>query len=402
MNNPLFASSIRNLLHINVITDVQNEECVRRFEDSFCYNARLQPMFLAKNLSHLITDIQDGILYEFRDAIGICLLLMRIEEEPVLIGPFVRREFDAARVHRVMISRGLSASYEDLLRLYYSSFPLCSVSHAIDTVLAMVKTFWPEKEEFRLARIDDYPEKHKLPKEASSEILDYSILYRRYDLENQFLSCIERGDTENVMTAYRQIGTAGITENRYTNAIYQNPSVGFAMLRVLVRKAAESGGASIIEVNEITQRALQLAMAEPNYTKKMQIIQNMIMELTEAVDQARSRLRDYSTPIRKVVEILRHSYAQELTLPYLASQVNLSPSQLSRRFSKETGMSITQYIAATRCEEAALLLADSEISIQQIAAYVGYMDNNYFVKVFKRQYGMTPSEYRKKNAGKKA
>ena len=48
------------------------------------------------------------------------------------------------------------------------------------------------------------------------------------------------------------------------------------------------------------------------------------------------------------------------------------------------------------------MLTGSDASVQQISAYVGYLDNNYFVKVFKKQYGMTPTEYRAKNPGKKA
>ena len=57
-------------------------------------------------------------------------------------------------------------------------------------------------------------------------------------------------------------------------------------------------------------------------------------------------------------------------------------------------MTITQFISQLRCTQAAELLAENRLSIQEISAYVGYIDNNYFVKVFKKQYGMTPSEYR--------
>ena len=40
------------------------------------------------------------------------------------------------------------------------------------------------------------------------------------------------------------------------------------------------------------------------------------------------------------------------------------------------------------------MLRDSSYPISEISSYVGYIDNNYFVKVFKKQYGMTPTEYR--------
>ena len=57
-------------------------------------------------------------------------------------------------------------------------------------------------------------------------------------------------------------------------------------------------------------------------------------------------------------------------------------------------MTITEYLANLRCTEASRLLKESAYPIEEIAAYVGYLDNNYFVKVLKKKYGLTPSEYR--------
>ncbi|MBR4394521.1 MAG: helix-turn-helix transcriptional regulator [Oscillospiraceae bacterium] len=398
MDNNLFISAIHNLLHISVLSDAQDEENIRNFAERFCFNAQFQPLFQAENLCRLIGEMEESILYEFRDTIGICLLLLRIEKNTFLIGPFVRREFDAVRLRRVTISMGITVSAEESLRLYYSNFPLCSMSRAIDTVLACVKTFWPESESLRLARIDDYPESRRLPKEAYTDNTDYSSIYLRYDLENHFLRCIERGDVENVLTAYTQMNTSGLSGKRHSNAIYQDATIGFAILRTLARKAAENGGASLPDVHEIVQRAIQLSLAEQDITKRIQTMRNMILELTEAVDRARSRMGNYSPPIRKAVDLLRHRFSQELDLRALAAQVGLSPSYLSHCFSKELGMSITQYIAVLRCEAAASMLNTSNTPINEISTFVGYFDSNYFVKVFKKHYGTTPSEFR---AGKK-
>lgn len=68
---------------------------------------------------------------------------------------------------------------------------------------------------------------------------------------------------------------------------------------------------------------------------------------------------------------------------------------LSKKFKKETGLTFGSYIAKKRCEKAALLLKETALQVQEISNYVGYPDNNYFIKVFKKMYNMTPSEYRK-------
>lgn len=395
MDKMLFAAVLRNLLHINVSVDALDDKALRAFEDKYCYHPALQPMFRSETMKRLSEQIETGVLYEFRDRLGICALFFIMEGSPVSVGPFVRREFDMEKTRRVMLSAGLPGSYAESLQLYYSNFPLCGMSRAIDAVLACYKAFCPDGAELALSRIDDYPETRRLPKLAYEESIDYSSIYRRYELENQFLQAIEKGDVENVLPAYGRMQLGSISTNRYVNAVYQDANIGLSMVRALARKAAENGGASVVEVNEITQRAVQHMINEQSVPKKVQISRDMFVELAEAVDRARSRAGSYSPPIRRAVETLRHNYSQELDLSWLAEHVGISLSHLSHSFSREVGMSIMQYVASLRCEEAASLLRTGDESVQEIAAYVGYTDNNYFVKVFKKQYGMTPSEYRK-------
>ena len=73
---------------------------------------------------------------------------------------------------------------------------------------------------------------------------------------------------------------------------------------------------------------------------------------------------------------------------------HVSEEHLSRLFKKEMGITLTAYIADLRTKKAAELLKTSMLSVAEIAMYVGYPDSNYFVKVFKKRYGMTPSAYR--------
>lgn len=397
MDHELFSAVLRNLLHVNVYAGVLDEQYLHMMEEKYCYHPALQPLFQADVLRPLLQKIEPGILYEFRDRLGVCVLFFMLEGVPMNVGPFVRREFDLERTRRLMLSAGLPGSFAESIRLYYSNFPLCGMTRAIDAILACYQAFLPDAPALNLARIDDYPETHRIPTQNYNENVDYGSIYRRYELENQFLRTIEKGDAEHVVIAHDQMAAAGLRDKRYVNAIYQDVNVSSAILRTMARKAAETGGASVVEINEITQRAVQKMLAETTTPRKMLVIKQMCVELAEAVDRARSRLGNYSPPIRKAVEVLRHNYSQNLSLPELAEHVGMSASHLSRLFSKEIGMNISQYVAALRCEEAASMLRGSDFPIREVSAYVGYLDNNYFVKVFKKHYGMTPSEYRAKN-----
>ena len=307
MDYALFCSVLRNLLHVNVHAGALDEEYLRAFEDKYCYHPVLQPMFRVETMRPLLDMIESGVLYEFRDQLGICSLFFLLNEVPVAVGPFVRREFDLERTRRVMLSAGLPGSYAESIRLYYSNFPLCGMTRAIDTVTACLQAFCPEAPMLTLARIDDYPKTHKLPTQNYEGSLDYSSIYRRYELENQFLRTIEKGEVENVLMAYDRMATAGLRDKRYVSAIYQDVNMSLAIIRALARKAAEQGGASVVEVNEITQRAVQQMQAETSLQRKMQIARRMYVELAEAVDRARSQMGAYTGPIRKAVNALRHN-----------------------------------------------------------------------------------------------
>jgi len=84
----------------------------------------------------------------------------------------------------------------------------------------------------------------------------------------------------------------------------------------------------------------------------------------------------------------------------LCSHFGMSRAKLYQISMANFGMGITEYIRSLRVKKAQDLLIDSNDSISTVAEKVGIHDYNYFTKVFKREIGMTPSQYRKDNEGK--
>ena len=105
----------------------------------------------------------------------------------------------------------------------------------------------------------------------------------------------------------------------------------------------------------------------------------------------------HSMLVRQAVGYLEVNFNHPILLADLADYLNVTPAVLSRRFQEETGISVHQYLTNCRLKIAENLIATTDRQVRDIAAYVGIPDNNYFTKVFKAQYGVTPSEYRKKH-----
>ena len=121
----------------------------------------------------------------------------------------------------------------------------------------------------------------------------------------------------------------------------------------------------------------------------------MIEKYTDAINHISAT---YKSPIVLRIQkyVLQH-ISEEITLSDLSKITNKNPSYLSRRFKKETHMTLKNYVNMLRINEAKALLEESEISILDIALKVGIPDQSHFAQVFKKNVGMTPRMYRKLN-----
>ncbi len=94
--------------------------------------------------------------------------------------------------------------------------------------------------------------------------------------------------------------------------------------------------------------------------------------------------------------ISKHYSDYSLSIKDISEHVHLSTSYLCTIFKTETGKTLNQYITEYRIEKAKQLLIDPRNKITDISSRVGYSDGNYFGKSFKKEVGLSPSEYRDK------
>jgi YesN/AraC family two-component response regulator len=104
-----------------------------------------------------------------------------------------------------------------------------------------------------------------------------------------------------------------------------------------------------------------------------------------------------SEEIRRALTFIDGHYNENIRLTLIAGEVCMSSYYFSRLFKKEVGVNLSQYILHKRLEKAKQMLAETERSIVDISASVGFREHNYFGKLFKKFVGATPSEYRKKS-----
>jgi two-component system response regulator YesN len=105
--------------------------------------------------------------------------------------------------------------------------------------------------------------------------------------------------------------------------------------------------------------------------------------------------------VNQVKDYIHDHLSEDVSLHILADQVNLHPVYLSKVFKLETKEGIKDYLHRVRMEKAVHLLKNSELRIYEITTEVGYLNTPYFIKVFKKEFTMTPQEFRDNQAAHK-
>ena len=99
-------------------------------------------------------------------------------------------------------------------------------------------------------------------------------------------------------------------------------------------------------------------------------------------------------PIAQIGTYIEQHFAEELSLQGMSERFYLSREYISRRFKQQYGVNLSEYVLTIRMNEAKRLLETSRQRIYEVAQAVGFSDDKYFRKVFKKQVGVTPNEFR--------
>jgi len=130
------------------------------------------------------------------------------------------------------------------------------------------------------------------------------------------------------------------------------------------------------------------------FNKNDEFIEMFIKLLTDIIEKGIPVGFDSRSIIQLIRRDLDKNYNQDLTLDIVSRKYGISAKYCSALFKKEIGINFIEYINHIRIKESRNMLEDTEIDISNISHSIGYNNINYFYKIFKRETGITPIEYR--------
>ncbi|MEF9960186.1 MAG: response regulator [Niameybacter sp.] len=126
-------------------------------------------------------------------------------------------------------------------------------------------------------------------------------------------------------------------------------------------------------------------------------LQVLINELIYTICTSMEQVKDkhYRKEIVEIMEYVEAHIGEKITLTFIANQVNMNESYISRLFKNETGMNIINYINIRKMEKAKELLKEKNMIVKDVAYALGFEEQSYFNRMFNKYFGVNPKEYKK-------
>ncbi|MFB9274823.1 response regulator [Cohnella cellulosilytica] len=166
--------------------------------------------------------------------------------------------------------------------------------------------------------------------------------------------------------------------------------------RTLYHRVVEHLGAVHRISPDAGLETLQLLGYEPDAGALERHFLQFVRDTVAQVPSRTAKGAELSQQIRHYID--RH-FAQQLTLEEVADRFFLHPVYLSVMFKEKTGETFQDYLRRIRMERAKQLLLTTKYRIDRISVMIGYENTKYFYKVFKKETGFTPADFRQRQLG---
>lgn len=315
----------------------------------------------------------------------------------IIVGPYLLEEPSTTQIQDIIFTQQWPIALVAHVQQFYQSLPIID-KEKFHTMIEFIQYTLKHSSlstlpKFHIEEVT-YPFSSLDKQVHMDKVSNVHIIEERYRNENQLMSAIEQGNLDLVqqLISSEQMNKNQIPDRFPNDPLRSRKNLSFVR-NTTMRKAAEFGGVHPIYIDSISEKyAIQIEKTS-TVQQLEQLIVEMCIEYCKLVQQL--SLKHFSRPVRKSMEYIRIHLDEEITLDSLAELVNRSKYELSRMIKSETSFSLPELVNQFRIKEALNLLKNESLSITDIAQMVGYNDVNYFIKVFKKKYHVTPNQYRK-------
>lgn len=319
------------------------------------------------------------------------------DKQILFIGPYLTKEISYHDIQTLMNTLQIPPELFPQLQDYYYALPALTAKTAFSSLLrhayaSIFDTELPSVQHLDLKQSESqeqFLETHHfyVPEDA---VLSMQLLEERYHIEDELLDAISHGNLAKALSVSNTMSSirfAPRSDSELRN--HKNLMITF---NSLMRRTAYVAGVHPFYIDAVSSNYATLIEQCRTVEETQDIIPYMVRSYCDLVDKR--SMSSYSEPVRKILVTIDASLTGDLSLKRFANDLFLNTSYLSTLFKKEVGMTLTDYVNKNRIAYAKKLLKSTALSVQDVAINSGIPDIHYFTRLFRREAGMSPREWR--------
>jgi Response regulator containing CheY-like receiver domain and AraC-type DNA-binding domain len=382
-----FANLKSKLLHSLIMSDDSDENLAKNIANSGLFSADKKSMRICllhvsnriTNFSKLKSELEPrltqicnryhtGFYLSMLDAMNIVLLLSCSDRELEKNSPFLKE-----------IEKYLTGISSQTTKIYLS------IGNKCNEPVQLSVSYQSALEALKCLSFQEY---------GCCSYSDEPFSDRHYGIEeavlDRFQQAISSSNIDEIISILEDIRTKLKKERAVLNHSVRN--IYYKLDNIIWRYESRVSSLKQEEGQSSDENSIEIDCA----MTLSELTEYIIKHAREAIHKNQNEVKN-SSAVCQTLELIHKDYMNpELSVNSLAEGVFLTPTYLSALFKKETGVTIGQYLTNYRIERAKQLLRDKRYKLYRISSLVGYSDANYFARIFKRQVGIIPSEYREK------
>ncbi|MBO5701670.1 MAG: helix-turn-helix domain-containing protein [Clostridia bacterium] len=356
-------------------------------------------------LSDFIGEIMPQTLYKVTNRFSLCFNYFEChtdgETSILLIGPYLSSPLSSADILEICEKNNIFIGAHKYASEFYAGIPVIAPD---DRLFIFLSTFcehlWdtPSLSAVDLTESLDSPlfplsNENDKRDDFDSTLINMKLIEKRYTFENMLMEAVSEGQIHKETELMNSFSEYHF-EKRVADPV-RNAKNYAIIMNTLLRKAAEKGGVHPMYLDKMSSDFASKIEAIGTIADNFDLMLEMFRSYCRLV--RKYSMQGLSPIVRKTVLMIDADLSADLSLSSLSEAQNVSSGYLATIFKKEIGKTVSEFIREKRVKMAKNLLSTTHLQVQTIAVHCGIMDVQYFTKIFKKETGMTPKQYRENN-----
>ena len=313
-------------------------------------------------------------------------------EEPLrvyVLGPFFLDDYSSFAIDSGLAGAGASAALRQNAAKLVRKLPILSWARVQEYALMLHYLITGEK--IRQSALRSFGSGDLLAGGGEGKLLPDT--HGTYQAEQEMLRMVREGDLELVRHIDRMAVTGTMGQLAQAGDALRQMKNSVLVCTTLFSRTAIEGGLSPETAYTLCDRYFQSVERVKSLSELTSIAYTMQRDFVERVHAVRTQ--KLSREIEAACSYIERHLEEDLSIASLAAYAGYIEYYFSKKFKRELGLTPAEYIRKKRLAKAALLLRSTDLDAQQIASRLQFCSQSYFTDCFRKEYGVSPTKYRK-------